>query len=100
MVDTVTFPAATGTFVAASDDIGGVQYQRVKITHGVDGVAVDASIDHLPAFQFSISACNRSGISNQHLDTDTVSNRHLDTDYIKETTWQDIALHQSIAHLP
>jgi hypothetical protein len=33
----------TGTDTIASDDIGGVKYQRIKLTWGVDGSAVDAS---------------------------------------------------------
>ncbi len=41
MADNVTLPG-TG-IVAASDDVGGVQYQRVKITHGVDGAATDST---------------------------------------------------------
>ena len=33
----------------ATDDIGGVKYQRVKVTHGADGVATDVSpADPLP----------------------------------------------------
>jgi hypothetical protein len=41
MSDNTTLPG-TGD-VIASDDIGGVKYQRVKLTHGGDGEAVDAS---------------------------------------------------------
>src|SRR4051812_6815452 len=39
MSDNVTI---TGTAIAA-DDIGGVQYQRVKVTYGVDGTASDVT---------------------------------------------------------
>src|SRR3954465_4653193 len=39
MSDNVTI---TGTAIA-SDDIGGVQYQRIKVTHGSDGVANDVT---------------------------------------------------------
>lgn len=47
MADNITLPGASS--VVASDDIAGVQYQRVKLSHGVDGVAVDASgTDPLP----------------------------------------------------
>ena len=42
MADNVAITAGAGTSIA-SDDIGGVQYQRVKITHGQDGTATDAS---------------------------------------------------------
>lgn len=37
MTDNVTLPANTGTFDAASDDIGGKQFQRIKIALGNDG---------------------------------------------------------------
>ncbi len=48
MADNVAVTAGAGTSIA-SDDIGGVQYQRIKVTHGVDGTATDASAsDPLP----------------------------------------------------
>lgn len=46
MADNVTIPASgtgTATPVVATDDIGGVHYQRVKLTWGADGTANDAS---------------------------------------------------------
>jgi hypothetical protein len=43
MADNVLITAGVGTSIA-SDDIGGVQYQRVKMAVGEDGVAVDASL--------------------------------------------------------
>lgn len=42
MVDNVAVTAGAGTTIA-TDDVGGVQYQRVKVTWGVDGTATDAS---------------------------------------------------------
>lgn len=42
MADNVAITAGAGTTIA-SDDIGGVQYQRTKLAWGVDGSAVDAS---------------------------------------------------------
>lgn len=42
ITDNVAITAGTGTSIA-TDDIGGVQWQRVKIGHGSDGSAVDAS---------------------------------------------------------
>lgn len=42
MSDNVQITAGSGTSVA-TDDIGGVQYQRVKVSHGADGSASDAS---------------------------------------------------------
>lgn len=38
MADNVQLNSGSGGAIAASDDIGGVQYQRVKITLGADGV--------------------------------------------------------------
>lgn len=42
MADNITVTAGTGTTVA-TDNIEGVNYQRVKITWGADGTATDAS---------------------------------------------------------
>lgn len=42
MVDNVAITAGSGTSIA-TDDVGGVQYQRVKVTWGADGVASDAN---------------------------------------------------------
>lgn len=42
MADNVAITAGSGTTVAA-DDIGGVMYQRVKLSLGADGTANDAS---------------------------------------------------------
>lgn len=48
MADNVAITAGAGTSIA-TDDIAGVQWQRVKIGHGQDGSAVDASsADPLP----------------------------------------------------
>lgn len=41
MADNVTLPGTSS--VVATDDIGGVQYQRVKATWGVDGTATDVT---------------------------------------------------------
>ena len=43
MADNTTLNAGSGGDVIATDDIGGVKYQRVKVTHGVDGSSTDAS---------------------------------------------------------
>lgn len=43
MADNVTLNPGTGGAVVATDDIAGVQFQRVKVTYGVDGVADDVS---------------------------------------------------------
>jgi hypothetical protein len=41
MADNVSITAGSGTSIA-TDDVGGVQYQRVKIALGADGAATDA----------------------------------------------------------
>ncbi len=43
MTDNTTLNSGAGGDVIASDDIGGVKHQRVKIEIGVDGVATDVS---------------------------------------------------------
>ena len=43
MADNTTLNAGAGGDVIASDDIGGVKWQRVKVAHGADGSATDAS---------------------------------------------------------
>jgi hypothetical protein len=43
MADNTTLNPGTGGDVIASDDIGGVKYQRVKISVGADGSATDAT---------------------------------------------------------
>jgi hypothetical protein len=43
VADNFTANAGSGGSTFASDDIGGVQYPRVKISHGADGSATDAS---------------------------------------------------------
>lgn len=45
MADNVSINPGTGTPIA-TDDIGGVQYQRVKVCYGPDGSATDASADN------------------------------------------------------
>ena len=43
MADNTTLNPGSGGDVIASDDIGGVKHQRVKIEHGADGSATDVS---------------------------------------------------------
>jgi len=43
MADNVILNLGSGGSTVASDDIGGIQYQRVKTTFGADGVATDVS---------------------------------------------------------
>ncbi len=43
MADNTTLTTMTGGDVIATDDIGGVKHQRVKVGHGVDGAYADAT---------------------------------------------------------
>lgn len=43
MADTIQLNSGAGGAVLATDDIGGVHYQRVKLTEGPDGSATDVS---------------------------------------------------------
>ena len=43
MADNTVLNTGTGGDTIATDDIGGVKYQRVKVTHGADGSSTDTS---------------------------------------------------------
>jgi hypothetical protein len=43
MADNTTLNVGTGGDTFASDDVGGIKYQRVKISVGADGSATDAT---------------------------------------------------------
>jgi hypothetical protein len=45
MSDNVPITAGAGTNIA-SDDVGGIQYQRVKLSYGPDGSATDANLTY------------------------------------------------------
>ena len=54
MADNTTLNAGTGGDVIASDDIGGVKHQRVKVEFGADGSATDVSAANpLPSAVYS-----------------------------------------------
>lgn len=49
MADDITLPAATGTFIAATDEVTSRHFQKVKLAFGADGTATDLSAaDPLP----------------------------------------------------
>ncbi len=73
MADNTTLNPGTGGDVIASDDIGGVKYQRVKVAVGADGSATDATeatplptsvngelLEALEAVRFAIQSLTRS----------------------------------------
>jgi hypothetical protein len=45
MADNVAITPGSGA-IAAADDIGGVLFQRVKVSHGADGSATDTSVSN------------------------------------------------------
>lgn len=52
MADNVELNAGTGGATLATDDVAGIQFQRVKVTWGTDGAATDTSAsDPLPVVQ-------------------------------------------------
>lgn len=54
MSDNVGYTPGSGATIAA-DDVGGALHQRVKLTHGIDGSAVDASeASPLPVYDGSV----------------------------------------------
>jgi hypothetical protein len=61
MADNATLPV-TGTIQVACDEIGGVKFQRVKVTWGVDGTANDVSASNpLP---ISVATIPSHGVTN------------------------------------
>jgi hypothetical protein len=73
MADNTTLNPGTGGDVIASDDIGGIKFQRVKPAWGVDGSAVDTSeasplpvaaygelIEAIEAMRFAVQSLTRS----------------------------------------
>lgn len=55
MADNTELNAGSGGDVIATDDIGGVKYQRVKIQYGVDGSATDvSSANPLPVSEYNL----------------------------------------------
>ena len=72
MTDNIGYTPGSGATVAA-DEIGGVLFQRVKLTHGADGTATDASaanplpmaeqgelLEQLSALRYAIHSLTRS----------------------------------------
>lgn len=64
MADNVAITAGSGTTIAA-DDISGALHQRVKLTWGVDGAAVDASATNpLPVTLSNVNANGQATSAN------------------------------------
>ena len=74
MADNTTLNVGSGGDVIASDDIGGVKYQRVKLTLGVDGVTNgDVSSTNPVPIEFpQATGTSRSGTTSATVSTSTV----------------------------
>lgn len=70
MADNTLLNAGSGGDTIATDDVGGVKYQRVKVTYGVDGVATDVNASTpLPTLLYgggvlTLQASQTSGTTN------------------------------------
>jgi hypothetical protein len=60
MSDNTVLNAGAGGDTIATDDIGGVKHQRVKIQHGADGSAVDVSAANPLPVELGLSSPQRS----------------------------------------
>lgn len=59
MSDNTQLNPGTGGDIVATDDVGGVKYQRVKVNFGVDGIATDVSaVNPLPVAILVSQAAN------------------------------------------
>lgn len=67
MVDNTTLPTGVGGDTIATDDIGGVKFQRVKLIHGADGVNAGdvAAANGLPVQVVAGSAVIGALVANQ-----------------------------------
>jgi hypothetical protein len=66
MADNTTLNAGTGGDVIATDDIGGVKYQRVKVTYGGDGTAQDVNqVFPLPVQNSEVTSVYRATFASQ-----------------------------------
>lgn len=64
-IDNTTINGGIGGDVIATDDIGGVKHQRVKVEFGADGVATDVSLTNpLPIAQSISTDANNSSSTN------------------------------------
>jgi hypothetical protein len=85
MSDNTQLNAGTGGDTIATDDIGGVKYQRVKANFGADGVAIDvSSLNPFPvsvryADSPAIDAFGRLRVSEPHTLFDSKQIEEMDT---------------------
>ena len=64
MADNVTLNPGVGGAVIATDKIGGVDHQRMKVGHGVDGSYGDATrVNPLPVDQTPAANCNNTDVA-------------------------------------
>lgn len=75
MSDMVAITAGAGTNIA-TDNIGGTHYQRVKVTHGVDGTATDASASNPLPVTAPAAARSTHSIASS-IQTDAIMNANV-----------------------
>jgi len=62
MADNTTLNTGSGGDVIATDDIGGVKFQRIKVTYGPDGSSSDVAVGNgLPIASSNVTVTDRSG---------------------------------------
>jgi hypothetical protein len=86
MADNIQVTQGTGT-VMATDDIGSVQYPRVKVSWGVDGSAVDASATN----PFPVDTLAALGVSR------LVAMGATSTNLALTTTTRRVSIHATVA---
>lgn len=75
MADNVILNLGSGGSTVASDDIGGIQYQRIKNTFGADGVATDvSSANPMPVVDASATPAGTAIIGKVGIDQTTDGN--------------------------
>jgi len=74
MADNTTLNVGAGGDIIASDDIGGIKHQRVKVVLGIDGVSNGdiSSTNPMPTRVPQVTGTSRSGITSATVSTSTV----------------------------
>lgn len=86
MADNTVINAGTGGDTIATDDIGGIKYQRVKVTFGADGAATDvATAAPLP----TTSTCGTATLTNVAGSATSVSLLAANTARRQVIIWND-----------
>ena len=93
MADNTTLNVGTGGDVIATDDIGGVKYQRVKVNFGADGASADVSDANPLPIEIS-DGTNLLAVDTAYADNETNTRNHLNvganTQGFNGTTWDRV----------